>query len=471
MQKDLEVHEKKAANHPIIAALAGDKTALESLPSIEVPDEESLDAQRLPDFHVLPADPSQEQAILAARLGQSFVLEGPPGTGKTQTIANIIAACIADGKRILFVSEKMAALEAVYRRLKDRKLDKFCLEAHSHKANKTEILSQLRAALDARGEKSASLSTNDERDRLRDDLNAHCAALHQARLPLNITPYQARARIAALGSIPDIGFVISEPASADSDRLFLGERLTEQLALLHRFFPVAETHCWRGLQAESFSPNLREELREVLDDLLHLADAAPSGINDLRVRCGLEPVKEDICRSTDADKALAITDHLFALLDLPSPSRPYLNYAPQALNELHATAGKLQQRQTYLNETEKKLLHEWTPAIFDLPHNESLHRLTDAPRAEMEMAFGIGWADKSDLALEEDSQALSQLEQAAAKLEEGGRRIAELTGLDPVTNLLSAQRIRAILLEATKDPKPQSGWFALGALTQLSARA
>ena len=98
---------------------------------------------------MLDADSSQAEAIAAALAGQSFVLHGPPGTGKSQTIANIIAECMAAGKRVLFVSEKMAALQVVFERLKQCGLAEFCLEAHSHKASKRAVLDALGAALSA----------------------------------------------------------------------------------------------------------------------------------------------------------------------------------------------------------------------------------------------------------------------------------------------------------------------------------
>ena len=84
---------------------------------------------------MLPADSSQLKAILLASSGNSFVLQGPPGTGKSQTITNIIAQLIANGKSILFVSAKMAALDVVYKKLKDVKLNDFCLKLKDVKLN------------------------------------------------------------------------------------------------------------------------------------------------------------------------------------------------------------------------------------------------------------------------------------------------------------------------------------------------
>ncbi len=105
-----------------------------------------------PSFCPLDADSSQLAAVLGAAHGESFVLQGPPGTGKSQTITNLITHCLASGKTVLFVSAKMAALEVVHRRLERVGMGPFCLELHSHSANKKAVLEQLSQALHAAGE-------------------------------------------------------------------------------------------------------------------------------------------------------------------------------------------------------------------------------------------------------------------------------------------------------------------------------
>ncbi len=92
---------------------------------------------------IYEADSSQHSAIIDAASGENLVIEGPPGTGKSQTITNLIAAAIANGKRVLFVAEKMAALEVVKRRLDNAGLGDFCLELHSHKTNKLQVLTDI----------------------------------------------------------------------------------------------------------------------------------------------------------------------------------------------------------------------------------------------------------------------------------------------------------------------------------------
>ncbi len=97
---------------------------------------------------ILDCDSSQLEAIVAAKKGVSFVLDGPPGTGKSQTITNIIADALSAGKRVLFVSEKVAALDVVKRRLDDCGLGDFCLECHSSKANSRVVLEELKSCLE-----------------------------------------------------------------------------------------------------------------------------------------------------------------------------------------------------------------------------------------------------------------------------------------------------------------------------------
>jgi len=100
---------------------------------------------------VFDADSSQHSALIDALKGENLVIEGPPGSGKSQTIANLIAASIANGKRVLFVAEKMAALNVVKDRLDRAGLGDFCLELHSHKTNKQKILNDLSIRLDKQG--------------------------------------------------------------------------------------------------------------------------------------------------------------------------------------------------------------------------------------------------------------------------------------------------------------------------------
>ncbi|MGE4404026.1 DUF3320 domain-containing protein [Pseudomonas sp.] len=155
---------------------------------------ERLDENYRPEDLLTPllSDSSQLKAICAVDAGRDLVLEGPPGTGKSQTITNLIAHLLARGKTVLFVSEKMAALEVVYRRLAQIGLGPFCLELHSSKARKSEVLQQLGQALEL-GSQRTSEQWNREAERLgvlRQALNGLVQALHQ-RHPNGLTVYDA----------------------------------------------------------------------------------------------------------------------------------------------------------------------------------------------------------------------------------------------------------------------------------------
>lgn len=131
----------------------------------------------------LPADASQLFAIRAAARGKSFVLHGPPGTGKSQTITAMIANALAQGKTVLFVAEKMAALSVVERRLDRLGIGDFCLELHSNKSRKRDVLDQLRAATEI----TVAISPTeferkaDQAAALREELNAYAYAIRDVR--------------------------------------------------------------------------------------------------------------------------------------------------------------------------------------------------------------------------------------------------------------------------------------------------
>lgn len=141
-------------------------------------------------FCPLSYDSSQLAAIVSAERGNSFVLYGPPGTGKSQTITNLIANSLAKGKRVLFVAEKRVALEVVYNRLNKIGLGKFCLELHSNKSGKSEVIAQFREVLGANKheidttweELSVSLQN------LRNSLNSFVRYLHK-RYPNKLSAY------------------------------------------------------------------------------------------------------------------------------------------------------------------------------------------------------------------------------------------------------------------------------------------
>jgi very-short-patch-repair endonuclease/DNA polymerase III delta prime subunit len=141
-------------------------------------------------LQVVDADSSQTLAMLKVRSGHHLIIQGPPGTGKSQTITNLIAEAVAHGKTVLFVSEKMAALEVVKRRLDRVGLGNACLELHSQKTKKRIVLDELRRCLDL-GQPRAGVEVDKaELGRHRESLNCYCQAVNTEIGQSRLTPYQ-----------------------------------------------------------------------------------------------------------------------------------------------------------------------------------------------------------------------------------------------------------------------------------------
>src|SRR6218665_888975 len=197
MWRDLTERMEKLKQNPVVRHLIDTpRDAYQN--TVEFPDPRHLDSE-LPVKETLcplPADSSQLSAMVAGSKGKDYVLIGPPGTGKSQTISNLIAQFLAERKRVLFVSEKMAALDVVYRRLVEVGLGNFCLELHSSKARKTDVLEQLRTSWDA----GAALAPDDwhaeaaRLEALRSQLNGYVERLH-VRHPNGLSVYEAIGRV------------------------------------------------------------------------------------------------------------------------------------------------------------------------------------------------------------------------------------------------------------------------------------
>ena len=162
--------------------------------------------------NVVDADSSQLKAIARAKTGESFVLQGPPGTGKSQTITNIIAEFMSDGKKVLFVSEKLAALNVVYGNLKNAGLSDFCLELHSSMTSKREVIDELYRTLEqnkavvSQEADAVMKDYNDEKSRL----DGYCRELHTKIKSLGLTPYEVFSEVIGLSCERDVDYRFEE---------------------------------------------------------------------------------------------------------------------------------------------------------------------------------------------------------------------------------------------------------------------
>ena len=234
-----------------------------------VHDNERID-DKLPPVqqnHVVDADSSQTVAIAEVVAGRTLVIKGPPGTGKSQTITNIIAGAVAAGKKVLFVAEKMAALDVVHRRLKAAGLGPLALELHSNKISKRSVLEELKRTKETTAKAPrGDLTVIQKLDDTTETLNDFAERLHMPLQPSGLTPQHILGRLARWDSDgePGRGYDLTgaETWTAEdvAKRRGLAEEMTERLNAIG---PVPQ-HPWRGVRADAFDPSQRDRLmREI----------------------------------------------------------------------------------------------------------------------------------------------------------------------------------------------------------------
>jgi superfamily I DNA and/or RNA helicase/very-short-patch-repair endonuclease len=268
--KDLDSNIVHYQNHPIIRMLCGIASELPS-DNYDIINKEELDDKVNPNtiYQILDADSSQQEAIEAAKAGKSFILEGPPGTGKSQTIANIIAESLAADKKILFVSQKSVALDVVHKRLSQRGLSEFCLEVHSYKKNKKDVINDLGKSLSAIRDDEPVQTENKKRElhRIRKELNEYVRELHKPKFGLRLSLFSIYGRLANLNNTKNLRFKIKDIEKITS------ERFDDQLATIRKISTYRNiiinysSYPWKGFGSKEASIQYREEIEEKLKQL------------------------------------------------------------------------------------------------------------------------------------------------------------------------------------------------------------
>ncbi len=214
--KDLDEHWSDLARNPLVHHLIADPTGMFTDPVSDLDHAPDLDA--LAASLPIAADASQVDAVDAATAGHTFVLEGPPGTGKSQTITNLLAHAVASGRRVLFIAEKRAALDVVTRRLAEIGLAPFCLDLHDKGAKPAIVRAQIRAALELRvaADPQGLSAAQQDLDSAAGQLARYAERLHR-RNAAGLSFYSAHTQSLAVGDGPELPIPHTAVAAPDVD--------------------------------------------------------------------------------------------------------------------------------------------------------------------------------------------------------------------------------------------------------------
>ncbi len=450
--KDLESNAALVTQHPIIRAIAGIKE--ENLILTGLPDEKDVDKIEVPakTYQVLDADSSQRVSIEYALQGQSFVMKGPPGTGKSQTIANMIAECIANGKSVLFVSDKMAALEVVYKRLSEVGLSHFCLELHSSKANKQQVVAELKRSLDETliPRKIPSAHEFERMTEYRGALNGYVAALHEKRPFLQRSAYEVLSMISSLERVPFVPVGLTELGTLTPQKMRELEELVSQLSKVWQVVEEPD-FPWVGYRADKYNLEIRSELLTTLEGISEILNGLVLETEDFSARLGIFP-PESFARIQ------WLIDVSKLLFESPKPEAHWLTN--QSLDKLQSEAQAYRDICIWIKNTRANLMERYQQTLFTLVLNRSIE-LQMAVLSLTQFLPGVNLEEGELLAKREKLLAyLRSTELICQKWHDISQALSQLLGLDG-TDLKIAQlkQLSRLAMLSFAEDKPEPEWF------------
>ena len=298
MWNDIRNRADELAKNKVVASLISGKTEWAGDDLYISPLD--LDNNVAPSDLVVPlsADSSQLAAVYAASQGKSFVLHGPPGSGKSQTITNMIASALYQGKSVLFVAEKMAALSVVEKRLNKVGLGPFCIELHSNKAQKRAVLKQLEETLNVGRIKKPSeyKAQADKIAELRKELNGTMEEIHKKR-NFGCSMYDAAVRYERNSKYGGKFTFTNDQLDAMSDTSYSVWRETlESLAAAGREFGDVTTTALGICELDSCTPETRGAMETKLRELKTALTAAQGDTQQLVQFTGSSEMTLEQCK-------------------------------------------------------------------------------------------------------------------------------------------------------------------------------
>lgn len=465
---DVEANSPRLRNHPVLRLLSGEVINVPGSTG-QTPTAAEMDRSTAPEdvFQVLDADATQQEAIAAAKAGVNIVIQGPPGTGKSQTITNIISEFLAHGKKVLFVSEKRAALQVVAKRLQQAGLMEFCLEAHSQDMHKERVIRDLERVLrDGQGTEDAyqarQVQSNLTRlGEIRRTLNAYVDSLHDLNTPLCMSAYQVHAALAHFEAqrVPYIPFTVRDPSVLTPTRIGELEAAIRGLMRVGDAFLAGPQHPWFGWNIPAFTPHVRAQLSDQLISLDVHGSAVQTLQTQIREQLGL-PIRSSL------EDAHWLVQLLALLHAYPGVPRHWLE--TETVEPLLDSAHHYHNVMADYTVRHAHLLEQYTSDLLDLNLPDIISGFGTPDASEWEWIRGSG-SGRSRAAQSEERVSLRLQEASAAidRLTHSREAVTAALAIEPQTDLIGTELLTSVSYIVASNPRPTSLWFEPGLISEL----
>ena len=460
MHRDLLENIDAIAAHPLVQTLAVPGAGEELTHDAALPSEQQVDDEAPPEeaHLVLDADASQRRAIAAAASGASIVMDGPPGTGKSQTIANLIAELMAQGKRVLFVSEKSAALDVVADRLAGCGLDEFLLQLHDHKTRRRDVATELGRSIRGRVPETGTTAASDTakaRD-LRERLTHYAEAMNRKRQPLDRSLHWVLGRLAQLHDVPRLPPPEGVNAELSADQV---ADLHEQFDRMARRWQPAvdpDAFVWAHVRSDGPDQDLLQRTAGAAAEALQRLEGHAS---DLARTAGLPAPT----RPSDTKALTAVVSHTE---DQPWTEPDWWQRDDHA--RLIARVEELAELQDRHERARRALAaaHEDAGASLDGARHEALVEALE--RAEA-LNPRLRWPDSVVIGQARSVQeSADQVEQVALALRQAMESIEPALGLPSRSRGLGwLDTVLSVAEGADAAPRPEAGWALPATMTRV----
>jgi hypothetical protein len=458
LAQQLEAEQAAIARHPLVRALTGEQAPPRPLVRGATRRDED-DPCASP--RAWPTDPGQEAALKAAARPAAALLGvgGPAGSGRTQVIANLLAASIVEGKTVLLVGRTPAGLEAVRQRLGEAGLDRYCLTLRGGAADGSALLGELRRALAAAPQAPpAAPEPGDGAGDVRARLAEYVRELHDPRWPLDRSAADVLTELSGLAAAPELAWRNRHP------ELLTSEQLAESLALVERLAPLLdlarepEAAPWERCR----EPGEGEEAAEEWRGLLSRAQAASHRLRQASSALATSHGLPAPASPAEVERILDLDAWL--LRDPPTPDHWLTELDVPAARE---EAEWWQERMgAYLAER-ARLMVGFDPALLALPE-DVLEDLEQAAR-RLELLLGVN-AGTTLAARPAVNSWIAATQAALPRWRDLAQRLAGAVGLSdlPLT-LESALRLAGLARVLGRPERPPAHWIDRRACAQVES--